>query len=163
MIIPSKTVSLTMSIQTTTPYRLLLRPDKKALCETYIGKPLDILRTPAFIVDRAIFAENCAKMLRASEEWGAKFRCHLKTHKVINFDNYPCDTYSSTDDRGHKTTARTWRLPYRRGCRLNYAGSLGSGTGRSCARRDSQRCSSVNNNMLTVSLIGSCRSFMGCL
>ena len=71
-------------MQSTTPYHLLLRPDKKALCEAYVGKPLDALRTPAFIVDRATFAENCAKMLRASEEWGAKFRCHLKTHKVIS-------------------------------------------------------------------------------
>jgi len=87
-----------ITMQTTTPHRLLLRPDKRALCETYVGKPLDSLRTPAFIVDRATFAENCTKMLRASKEWGARFRSHLKTHKVINLDldNCRCDVHSVT-------------------------------------------------------------------
>ncbi|KAF8632543.1 hypothetical protein AX15_001758 [Amanita polypyramis BW_CC] len=71
-----------MSLQTATPYHHLLRPDKRALCEAFIGKPLDALRTPAFIVDRTAFANNCDKMLHASKEWGATFRAHLKTHKT---------------------------------------------------------------------------------
>ncbi|KAK2461939.1 hypothetical protein APHAL10511_006402 [Amanita phalloides] len=71
-----------MSQQTETPYHLLLRPDKKKLCEKYVGKPIDTLRTPALIVDRTTFAQNCGRMLYTSAEWGATFRAHLKSHKT---------------------------------------------------------------------------------
>jgi D-serine deaminase-like pyridoxal phosphate-dependent protein len=47
-----------------------------------VGKPLNALRTPAFVVDRAVFAKNCRKMLENARDWGATFRGHLKTHKV---------------------------------------------------------------------------------
>jgi D-serine deaminase-like pyridoxal phosphate-dependent protein len=40
------------------------------------------LRTPAFIIDRAVFAKNCARMHANAKEWGAAFRAHIKTHKV---------------------------------------------------------------------------------
>jgi D-serine ammonia-lyase len=46
------------------------------------GKPIDSLRTPYIVIDRAIFAENCAKMHQRAKEWGTNFRAHLKTHKV---------------------------------------------------------------------------------
>ncbi|PFH54446.1 hypothetical protein AMATHDRAFT_72249 [Amanita thiersii Skay4041] len=72
-----------MSPQSTTPLQYLLRPDKSQLCQAYAHQSLDALRTPAFIIDRTIFAENCAKMHRNAKEWGASFRAHLKTHKTV--------------------------------------------------------------------------------
>jgi D-serine ammonia-lyase len=51
--------------------------------QEFRGKPLSSLRTPAVIVDRAVFAQNCAKMHQNAKEWGASFRAHVKTHKVI--------------------------------------------------------------------------------
>ena len=71
-----------MSLQTKTPYSFLPGPNKEALCAEYVGKSLCTLRTPAFIVDRSTFAENCGKMRLTAKEWGAAFRAHLKTHKV---------------------------------------------------------------------------------
>lgn len=60
----------------------MLLPDKAALVERFKGKSLDGLRTPAMVIDRSIFADNCAKMHVKAKEWGAGFRAHLKTHKV---------------------------------------------------------------------------------
>ena len=71
-----------LSLQTTTPHQLLLRPQKDALVKQYAGKSLQTLRTPAFVIDRAIFARNCARMHENARQWGASFRAHLKTHKV---------------------------------------------------------------------------------
>ncbi|KAF9475980.1 hypothetical protein BDN70DRAFT_883004 [Pholiota conissans] len=70
-------------IQTETPIHLLTRPSKAQLIEAFVGKHLDTLRTPAFIVDRKLFAANCASMHRKAREWGASFRAHLKTHKTV--------------------------------------------------------------------------------
>lgn len=68
--------------QTTTPYKILTEPDKDALVQLYANKPLSSLRTPAFIINRDIFAKNCDEMHRKAREWGAHFRAHVKTHKV---------------------------------------------------------------------------------
>jgi len=68
--------------QTETPYDFMTLPDKAALVERFKGKSLDGLRTPAMVIDRSIFADNCAKMHVKATEWGAGFRAHLKTHKV---------------------------------------------------------------------------------
>jgi hypothetical protein len=71
-----------MYAQTKTPYQLLDRPRKAALVEEFVGKPINTLRTPAIIIDRKLFAENCAGMHEKSKSWGAGFRAHVKTHKV---------------------------------------------------------------------------------
>ena len=71
-----------LPVQTNTPDQLLLRPDKDALLAAFRGKGLDALRTPAAVIDRAVFARNCVKMLQSAAEWGASFRAHVKTHKV---------------------------------------------------------------------------------
>ena len=34
------------------------------------------------VIDRSIFAQNCARMHEKAARWGASFRAHLKTHKV---------------------------------------------------------------------------------
>lgn len=71
-----------MSAQTKTPYQLLNRPRKAGLVDEFVGRPVNTLRTPAMIIDRKLFAENCAIMHQKAKTWGASFRAHLKTHKV---------------------------------------------------------------------------------
>ena len=73
---------LEMIPQSETLYKLSFQPDKDALLEKYLGKSLDTLRTPAMIIDRKLFAQNCSSMHLKAREWGASFRAHLKTHKV---------------------------------------------------------------------------------
>ncbi|TFY79655.1 hypothetical protein EWM64_g4354 [Hericium alpestre] len=73
---------LSLSEQTTTPYQLLSLPQKDALAKEFVGKPLNELRTPAFVIDRSIFAQNCARMHQKAADWGAGFRAHVKTHKT---------------------------------------------------------------------------------
>ncbi|KAF9568420.1 hypothetical protein CPC08DRAFT_813472 [Agrocybe pediades] len=70
-----------MALQSQTPIHLISRPDKQALIDAYVGKPLEGLRTPAMIIDRKLFAQNCASMHKKAREWGASFRAHVKTHK----------------------------------------------------------------------------------
>ena len=80
-----------MCEQTKTPYQLLDRAHNAVLVEEFFGKPITTLRTPAMIIDRKLFAENCARMHQKSKSWGAGFRAHLKTHKVISM-NYVSKT-----------------------------------------------------------------------
>jgi D-serine ammonia-lyase len=61
-----------------------MTPNKDALVKEFFGKSLNELRTPALVVDRAAFRDNCAKMHENAKAWGASFRAHLKTHKVIH-------------------------------------------------------------------------------
>jgi D-serine deaminase-like pyridoxal phosphate-dependent protein len=69
-------------IQTATLYDASGTPSKETLVSQFKGRELNTLRTPAFVIDRHIFASNCARMLVSSKEWGASFRAHVKTHKV---------------------------------------------------------------------------------
>ncbi|KAI0322639.1 putative serine dehydratase domain-containing protein [Amylostereum chailletii] len=68
--------------QTSTPHRFVKGPQKNDLASEFIGKGLNELRTPAIVIDRAVFAANCARMHDKAREWGADFRAHLKTHKT---------------------------------------------------------------------------------
>ncbi|KAK7058991.1 hypothetical protein VNI00_001615 [Paramarasmius palmivorus] len=68
--------------QTITPCDAINLPDKQTLVASFAGKTLDDLRTPAFVIDRNVFAKNCAKMHEKAISWGAAFRAHLKTHKT---------------------------------------------------------------------------------
>lgn len=77
----------TLPTQTTTPHNFLELSSKDALAKEFVGKPLEALRTPAFVIDRAVFAKNCARMHANAEQWGASFRAHLKTHKVLIFED----------------------------------------------------------------------------
>ncbi|KAG5720200.1 D-serine dehydratase [Termitomyces sp. T112] len=71
-----------MISQTKTPYGHY-RPSKAVLLQKFLDAPTDSLRTPAMIIDRALFAENCTDMHARSQAWGARFRAHLKTHKTV--------------------------------------------------------------------------------
>ena len=53
------------------------------LKKRYVGTSISDLRTPAFIIDRSLFEKNCSAMIKKSKDWGATFRAHLKTHKVL--------------------------------------------------------------------------------
>ncbi|SCU79757.1 LANO_0A07404g1_1 [Lachancea nothofagi CBS 11611] len=65
------------------PYKYTAHSDKWVLVEAFKGKRLSELPTPSFIVDRGIFKENCAKMLRNAVHLNADFRAHVKTHKTL--------------------------------------------------------------------------------
>ncbi|KAG9314332.1 ras family-domain-containing protein [Chiua virens] len=71
--------------QTRTPRQFLtgLTPSKDVLAKEFVGKHINELRTPAFVVDRAAFRDNCTKMHQSAKGWGANFRAHLKTHKTV--------------------------------------------------------------------------------
>jgi D-serine ammonia-lyase len=78
-------------MQTITPRNLSAQPNKQALVDEFVGRPLGALRTPAFVIDRAVFAKNCSLMHENAKEWGAAFRAHIKTHKVRKYHlrDYP--------------------------------------------------------------------------
>ncbi|KAH9486964.1 D-serine dehydratase [Psilocybe cubensis] len=72
-----------MALQSNTPLEFLNGPNKQALLDAYVGKPIDSIRTPAIFIDRKLFAHNCANMHKKALDWGATFRAHLKTHKTV--------------------------------------------------------------------------------
>ena len=80
-----------MVAQTETPVHLSRAPEKQSLVDAFVGKPLEGLRTPAMVIDRKLFSQNCARMHKKARDWGATFRAHLKTHKVLTSGN---DSYS---------------------------------------------------------------------
>lgn len=55
--------------------------DAKALKEEYVGKRVNELPTPAFLVDRGVVNANCKAMLNRAQQIGMDFRAHVKTHK----------------------------------------------------------------------------------
>ncbi|KAL7415941.1 putative serine dehydratase domain-containing protein [Mrakia frigida] len=69
--------------QTSTPYLLTTLPAKAPLQDAMVGLKLNQLRTPALIIDRSRFAENCAKMHDKAKAFGSSFRAHVKSHKTM--------------------------------------------------------------------------------
>lgn len=68
-----------MTTSTFTPLELMRGPDPAALREEFVGRSLSELRTPALIVDRAAFKQNCAEMDTKVEKLGMRFRAHVKS------------------------------------------------------------------------------------
>lgn len=68
--------------QTKTPYGLGGKPNKQPLLNEFRGRDITTLRTPAVVIDRALFKRNCTRMHENAKQWGASFRAHVKTHKV---------------------------------------------------------------------------------
>lgn len=73
---------LTSPSQTRTPVHLVGHSQKSALVAEFAGKYLSELRTPALVIDRALFAKNCDEMHANAAGYGAAFRAHIKSHKV---------------------------------------------------------------------------------
>ncbi|WVQ77850.1 hypothetical protein IAR50_007547 [Cryptococcus sp. DSM 104548] len=69
-------------MSTTTPLSLYALPDKKQLQAAFVGAPLSSLRTPALIVDRKVFKDNCERVTGEAKARGMDFRAHVKTHKT---------------------------------------------------------------------------------
>lgn len=118
-----------MVSQTATPMHLLLGPSKDALRNEFVGKSLDGIRTPALVIDRSLFAKNCAGMHQRAEEWGASFRAHLKTHKVcircrVQRLSIVHDTIVKSDIRGIKITTCLRPGPFSCCSRINITGGL---------------------------------------
>ncbi|KAL8694628.1 MAG: hypothetical protein Q9218_000723 [Villophora microphyllina] len=58
-------------------------PSVAELQESFVGKRLQDMFTPAAVVDRAIVRRNCAQMLEACAFLDVSFRPHVKTHKTV--------------------------------------------------------------------------------
>jgi hypothetical protein len=71
-----------LPIQTSTAYSILTGPSKEQLVQRFRGQLVSSVRTPALFIDRAIFSRNCTKMHDNAKALGARFRAHVKTHKV---------------------------------------------------------------------------------
>lgn len=69
----------TMPTSTHTHLDLLSLPDRSALRQAFIGQPLSALRSPALIVDRKVFVDNCERVTKATAAKGLRFRAHVKS------------------------------------------------------------------------------------
>ncbi|WVQ99765.1 hypothetical protein IAU59_006907 [Kwoniella sp. CBS 9459] len=67
---------------TSTHLSLYSMPSKSALVDTFVGKKLTELRTPALVVDRKVFKDNCERVTGEAKRRGMIFRAHVKTHKT---------------------------------------------------------------------------------
>jgi len=50
---------------------------------SYIGKKIDSVPTPALVVDKEVFKQNCEKLLQITRGNGIQLRPHIKTHKTV--------------------------------------------------------------------------------
>ncbi|ORX35544.1 hypothetical protein BD324DRAFT_59611 [Kockovaella imperatae] len=76
-------MSKSKSIASTfTPLSLLTLPDKKALQDEFVGRDISSLRTPALILDRTKFKQNCERVTSEAKRRDLRFRAHVKTHKT---------------------------------------------------------------------------------
>jgi hypothetical protein len=74
-------------LQTRTPMHFL-NPNKDALVADLMGKPFNALRTPAYVVDRAEFAEKCRKMHANARDWRATSRYERSSTNGIHCDDF---------------------------------------------------------------------------
>lgn len=77
------------------PCSFYSQPDAAALKAEYVGKTLDQLPTPAFLVNRKTVEDNCQRMLDRARRLGASFRAHVKTHKTIEGTALQLGDYST--------------------------------------------------------------------
>lgn len=63
--------------------RFYLNVNKEELKKEYVGKTIQQVPTPGFVIDEAIFEKNCNRMLDRASDIGVTFRAHVKTHKTI--------------------------------------------------------------------------------
>ena len=50
---------------------------------TAIGQPIDALDTPALVLDQDVLGANIARTVEIAQSAGAKFRPHIKTHRML--------------------------------------------------------------------------------
>ncbi|TPX61418.1 alanine racemase [Spizellomyces sp. 'palustris'] len=56
---------------------------KDELRAAYVGRSIEELRTPAFLVDRTKVEQNAKELIDAAKQAGVDVRVHVKTHKTI--------------------------------------------------------------------------------
>lgn len=99
-----------MSAKSTfTPFELLRLPSKTALVEEFEGRKLDQLRTPALILNRTAFTENCNHVAKAVESLGLEFRMHVKSKYLYGL----LGPIASVGDGGvgRRAVVGGWRSP----------------------------------------------------
>lgn len=89
-------------MSTFTSLSLYSLPSKSALVDEFVGQPLSALRTPALIVDRKKFKDNCERVASNAKERGMKFRAHVKSKLSFVVSRRYTDRYIA-----HKTTEGT--------------------------------------------------------
>ncbi|KAG9235418.1 putative serine dehydratase domain-containing protein [Amylocarpus encephaloides] len=57
-------------------------PSKEALQETFVGRSIKDVPTPAAVLDRNKIKRNCDRMLQAVKDLEFGWRAHIKTHKT---------------------------------------------------------------------------------
>lgn len=55
---------------------------ERVLDEGNIGQSMADMSTPALVIDRAVFARNCAEIRKRAELWNWRFRADIGSHKV---------------------------------------------------------------------------------
>jgi D-serine deaminase-like pyridoxal phosphate-dependent protein len=101
---------MSLPTQTMTRHDLLPRPDKEKLCATFVGQPLSSVRSPAAVIDRSVYRENCARMGRLVQEKGYRFRCHIKTHKTVEGVRIQLDDGKISKSIVCSTLAECWHI-----------------------------------------------------
>ncbi|KDQ63585.1 hypothetical protein JAAARDRAFT_118999 [Jaapia argillacea MUCL 33604] len=63
------------------------------------------------VIDRTVFAQNCAKMHDNAREWGASFRAHVKSHKTVEGTKLQLvTTVNKTDAIVVSTMMEAWEV-----------------------------------------------------
>ncbi|KAJ9106085.1 hypothetical protein QFC21_001225 [Naganishia friedmannii] len=89
--------------------------------EQWLGKALSHLPTPSVVIDRAVYIQNCKRMLEAAQKNRMSFRTHIKTHKTSEGTRLQLDPYQNdivgrdgTDNTGGRliisTVEEGWML-----------------------------------------------------
>jgi D-serine deaminase-like pyridoxal phosphate-dependent protein len=74
--------------------------------ERWLGKQLSLLPTPSVVIDRAVYIENCKRMLQAARNNGMSFRIHIKTHKTSEGTRLQLDPFQDEAGEDDATSGR---------------------------------------------------------
>ncbi|WVO15217.1 hypothetical protein L204_102866 [Cryptococcus depauperatus] len=99
-----------LSMSTFTPLDLYPLPSKAALVDAFVGKPIASLRTPALIVDRKKFKDNCERMAGTVRERGLLFRAHVKSHKTAEGTRLQVEAGGGVKATIASTMVEVWQI-----------------------------------------------------
>ncbi|KAL0245445.1 hypothetical protein I308_104571 [Cryptococcus tetragattii IND107] len=97
-------------MSTFTSLSLYSLPSKSALVDEFVGQPLSALRTPALIVDRKKFKDNCERVASNAKERGMKFRAHVKTHKTTEGTRMQVEAAGGVKATIASTMVEVWQI-----------------------------------------------------
>ncbi|KAH8915827.1 hypothetical protein BT69DRAFT_1229457 [Atractiella rhizophila] len=99
-----------MASQTSTPAELLPLPTKDVLLQAFKSKSLSSLRTPAIVIERKPYADNCQAMAERVKAVGARFRAHVKSHKTAEGTLLQLQTSPASHSVVCSTLPEAWGL-----------------------------------------------------